>query len=93
MRRLSLTGFDCVNASVSFVDLQGEPGGAGELLTTIDGGQTWTAIATPAGVEGTPSFATATEGAMFGDGGTYLTSNGGIDWQSATPQQASGSES
>ena len=85
MRRLSLTGFDCVNARVSFVDLQGESGGVGELLTTIDGGRTWTAIATPAGVEGTPSFATATDGAVFGDGGTYLTTNGGMDWQSATP--------
>ena len=62
MRRLSLTGIDCVNASVSFVDLEGESGGVGELLTTLDGGRTWTAIATPAGVEGTPSFAAATTG-------------------------------
>jgi hypothetical protein len=82
---LNLTGIDCVNPSVSFVDMS-DPGGVGELLATDNGGRTWTVIATQAGLEGELSFATPKLGAMFADGGTYVTSDGGLVWKLATPQ-------
>lgn len=68
-----------------FVDAQRGWAVGYDIVKTVDGGQTWTHLATPSSTLRAVSFADALHGWAVGDGGVVLTTtDGGANWSSQT---------
>lgn len=75
-------GFTCCGGAADFVDDVVGWSFTEELLATGDGGRTWTAVETPRrpGAFTRIEFATPDVGVWAGDGGAWVTHDGGRSW-------------
>ena len=75
-------GFTCCGGAADFVTEDIGWAFTEELLETVDGGVTWTPVATPPrpGAFTTIEFATSEVGVWAGNGGAWVTHDGGASW-------------